>query len=43
MGFDGLFLGRADYQDVQTRNSTRTREMVWEGSANLGKFGIQRL
>jgi len=36
MGFDGLFFGRADYQDISTRNSTKTREMVWKASANLG-------
>ncbi|CAF1593873.1 unnamed protein product, partial [Adineta steineri] len=37
MGFDGLFFGRADYEDIQTRNRTKTREMVWKGSANLGE------
>ena len=36
MGFDGMFFGRADYQDVQTRNSTKTRKMVWKASATLG-------
>jgi hypothetical protein len=40
MGFDGLFLGRADYQDWQTRNSTKTMEMVWKASANLGELSI---
>ena len=35
-GFDGLFLGRIDYQDVQTRGATKTREMLWQGSENLG-------
>ena len=38
MGFDGLFFSRADYQDIQTRNSTRTMEMLWKASANLGKI-----
>jgi hypothetical protein len=38
MGFDGLFFGRADYQDRQTRNSTRTMEMVWKASRNLGEL-----
>lgn len=38
MGFDGLFVGRADYQDIQARNSTKTKEMVWKASANLGEF-----
>ncbi|CAF0732780.1 unnamed protein product [Adineta ricciae] len=37
MGFDGLFFGRADYEDIQTRNRTKTREMVWKASANLGE------
>ncbi len=40
MGFDGLFFGRADYQDIQIRNSTRNMEMVWKASANLGKFVV---
>jgi hypothetical protein len=37
MGFDGLFLGRADYQDITQRNTTNTMEMIWKGSANLGQ------
>jgi lysosomal alpha-mannosidase len=37
MGFDGLFFGRADYEDYQTRNRTKTMEMVWKGSANLDR------
>ncbi|CAF3651802.1 unnamed protein product [Rotaria sp. Silwood1] len=36
MGFDGLFQGRVDYQDWQTRNRTKTMEMVWKTSTNLG-------
>ena len=40
MGFDGLFFGRADYQDIQARNQSKTKEMVWKGSTNLGKFLI---
>ncbi|CAF4709512.1 unnamed protein product [Rotaria sp. Silwood1] len=35
MGFDGLFFGRADYDDRATRNRTKTMEMVWKASANL--------
>ncbi|CAF3755266.1 unnamed protein product [Rotaria sp. Silwood1] len=35
MGFDGLFFGRADYQDIAKRNITKTMEMIWKGSANL--------
>jgi len=40
MGFDGLFFARADYQDRQTRNSTKTMEMVWKASTNLGELSI---
>lgn len=36
MGFDGLFLGRIDYQDDQKRSSEQSREMVWETSPSLG-------
>jgi hypothetical protein len=42
MGFDGLFLGRADYQDIEHRNATKTREMIWKGSANLGEDKYRR-
>jgi hypothetical protein len=38
MGFDGLLFGRADYEDIQTRNQTKTLEMVWKASTNLGKL-----
>ena len=37
MGFDGLLFGRLDYQDKLNRLQTKTAEMVWKGSANLGK------
>jgi hypothetical protein len=37
MGFDGLFIRRVDYQDHIQRNLTRTMEMIWKASANLGK------
>ncbi|CAF4962358.1 unnamed protein product, partial [Rotaria sp. Silwood1] len=37
MGFDGLFFGRADYDDYATRNRTKTMEMVWKASANLDR------
>ncbi|PSN54844.1 Lysosomal alpha-mannosidase, partial [Blattella germanica] len=36
MGYDGLIFGRLDYQDKSHRLQTKTPEMVWEGSANLG-------
>ncbi|CAM4947282.1 unnamed protein product [Rotaria socialis] len=37
MGFDGLFFGRVDFQDYAIRNLTKTMEMIWKGSANLGE------
>ncbi|CAF1013919.1 unnamed protein product [Didymodactylos carnosus] len=37
MGFDGLFFGRADYEDYKQRNKTKTMEMVWKASANLDR------
>ena len=37
-GFDGLFFGRLDYQDKQHREDTKTMEMIWQGSENLGTF-----
>ncbi len=40
MGFDGLFFGRNDYQDFDLRNRTKTMEMIWKGSANLGELSI---
>jgi hypothetical protein len=36
MGFDGLFFGRLDYQDLIHRGFEKTLELVWKGSANLG-------
>ena len=36
-GFDGLFLGRIDYQDKNARTKAKTREMLWQASANLGE------
>ena len=36
-GFDGLFLGRLDYQDNDYRAATKTREFVWKSSGNLGE------
>jgi hypothetical protein len=38
MGFDGLLFGRLDYQDKLIRLERKTAEMVWQGSANLGKI-----
>ncbi|XP_044750282.1 lysosomal alpha-mannosidase isoform X3 [Coccinella septempunctata] len=36
LGFDGLLLGRIDYQDKSNRFKTRTPEVVWKASDNLG-------
>ena len=39
MGFDGLFFGRADYEDIDQRKKTKTMEMMWKGSPkNLGSI-----
>jgi len=38
MGFDGMFFGRLDYQDKDERLMTKNAEMIWHGSANLGKW-----
>ena len=35
-GFDGLFLGRIDYQDFESRGASKTREGLWQASASLG-------
>jgi lysosomal alpha-mannosidase len=37
MGYDGLFFARLDYQDRSNRLLSKTTEMIWEGSPNLGK------
>ncbi|XP_050512440.1 alpha-mannosidase D-like isoform X2 [Diabrotica virgifera virgifera] len=37
VGFDGLLLGRIDYQEKDFRLSTKTAEVVWRSSQNLGK------
>ena len=34
---DGMFFGRADYQDIAQRFATKTMKMVWKASANLGQ------
>jgi hypothetical protein len=38
MGFDGLFFARADYQDINKRSNSKSMEMIWKASANLGKL-----
>lgn len=36
MSYDGLFLGRIDYQDKRERLRNRNAEMVWQASDSLG-------
>jgi lysosomal alpha-mannosidase len=43
MGFDGLFFARLDYQDKLNRLATKTTEMIWQASENLGKFVIHNI
>ena len=38
MGFDGLFIGRLDFQDKINRLENKTPEMIWKASANLGEI-----
>ncbi|XP_004716876.2 lysosomal alpha-mannosidase-like [Echinops telfairi] len=35
MGFDGIFLGRVDYQDKNIRKRMHQMEQVWRGSVSL--------
>ncbi|CAF1135817.1 unnamed protein product [Adineta steineri] len=37
MGFDGLFFGRADYEDITQRSKTKNMELIWKASANLDR------
>lgn len=39
MGYDGLFLGRIDYQDKSHRLTNKNAEMIWHASDNLGEKG----
>ncbi|XP_017876463.1 lysosomal alpha-mannosidase isoform X1 [Ceratina calcarata] len=36
LGFDGMFLGRLDYQDKNHRLASKTMEFIWKGSPSLG-------
>lgn len=42
MGYDGLFFGRLDYQDKARRMMTKSAEMIWHASDNLGKYYNKR-
>ncbi|XP_052655960.1 lysosomal alpha-mannosidase isoform X1 [Harpia harpyja] len=35
MGYDGLFVGRVDYQDKATREQLREMELLWRASTSL--------
>jgi hypothetical protein len=37
MGFDAMLFRRADYEDMNQRLQTKTMEMVWKASDNLGE------
>ncbi|KAL0029171.1 hypothetical protein WJX79_000097 [Trebouxia sp. C0005] len=36
LGFDGLFFGRADYQDMDLRKPAKQMEMLWRGAKSFG-------
>jgi lysosomal alpha-mannosidase len=38
MGFDGLLFGKFDYRDHEHRVDTKTMELLWKGSVNLGQY-----
>lgn len=40
MGYDGLFLGRIDYQDKMERLTHRNGEMIWQASDSLSKTDL---
>jgi lysosomal alpha-mannosidase len=37
MGFDGMFFRRVDFEDLDQRQKTKTMEMIWKASDNLGE------
>lgn len=40
MGFDGLLLGRIDFQDKNFRQDNKQMEQIWQASANLGNYKL---
>lgn len=36
VGFEGLFFGRIDYQDLELRKKTKSAEFIWRASPSLG-------
>ncbi|KAK9878747.1 hypothetical protein WA026_023678, partial [Henosepilachna vigintioctopunctata] len=43
LGYDGLLLGRIDYQDKNNRFATKTPEVVWKASNNLGECTLSNI
>lgn len=41
LGYDAFLLNRIDYQDFDHRRETKTLEMVWRSSANLGNEKLE--
>jgi len=39
-GFDAIYFGRIDYQDLQQRHLTRNCEGIWDSSPNLNETAI---
>ncbi len=39
-GFDAIFFGRIDYQDLQSRHDTKNCEGIWKASENLNDTSI---
>lgn len=39
MGYDGLILGRVDYEDKFNRFRNKSAEMVWRTSDTMGNQG----
>lgn len=40
-GFDGVFLGRVDWEDRSRRKMNKGLEMIWQASNTLGKLKFQ--
>lgn len=38
LGYDGVILGRIDFQDKKARLTNKSMDMVWRGSNNLGTY-----
>lgn len=38
MGFDGLFVGRIDFEDTDARKAAKEMEMVWRPETSLSKI-----